>query len=61
MLVAAGRREFDVLLIDDLSPLARDSLEQEKTIRRLEFHAIRLVAVSAVTTARARPARFIAA
>ncbi len=46
MLAAASRREFDVLLIDDLSRFARDSVEQERTIRRLEFQGLRIVATS---------------
>lgn len=46
MIAAAGRHEFDVLLLDDLSRLARDSIEQEKTIRRLEFMQIRIIATS---------------
>src|SRR5690606_16882868 len=39
----ALRREFDVLILDDLSRLSRDSLECEKVIRRLEFAGIRIV------------------
>lgn len=46
MLAAAGRGEFDVLLVDDLSRLARDSVEQEKAIRRLEFQQVRVVSPS---------------
>lgn len=30
MLEAAGRREFDVLIVDDLSRLTRDSVECER-------------------------------
>jgi site-specific DNA recombinase len=45
-LAAAARKEFEVLLIDDLSRLTRDSVEQERTIRRLEFSGIRLIAIS---------------
>ena len=37
MIAAARRHEFDILLLDDLSRLTRDSMEQEKTIRTLEF------------------------
>ena len=37
MIAAAKRHEFDILLLDDLSRLTRDSMEQEKTIRTLEF------------------------
>lgn len=40
---AALRREFDVLILDDLSRLSRDSLECEKVIRKLEFASIRIV------------------
>ncbi|GFE80267.1 hypothetical protein GCM10011487_22670 [Steroidobacter agaridevorans] len=46
MIAAALRGEFDVLLLDDLSRLTRDSVEQEQTIRRLEFHGLRIVATS---------------
>lgn len=46
MLSAAAKREFDVLVIDDLSRLTRDSVEQERTIRRLEFQGLRIVATS---------------
>ena len=46
MLRAAQAREFDVLLVDDLSRLSRDQIEFERTIRRLEFAGIRIVAVA---------------
>ena len=46
MLSAATRRDFDILLLDDLSRLTRDSVEQERTIRRLEFQGLRIVATS---------------
>lgn len=46
LLAAASRGEFAVLLIDDLSRLNRDSLEQERVIRRLEFQGVRIIAVS---------------
>ena len=46
MLEAAERREFDVLLIDDLSRLARDALEQGLTLKRMKFLGIRSVGVS---------------
>jgi site-specific DNA recombinase len=46
MLHAALAGEFDVLLVDDLSRLARDSLESERAIRRLEFAGLRIIAVS---------------
>jgi len=37
MIAAALRREFDVLLLDDLSRLTRYFVQQEQTIRRLQF------------------------
>lgn len=43
---AAARKEFDVLIVDDLSRLTRDSVEQETTLRRLEFQHIRIIATS---------------
>jgi len=46
MLKAGERQEFSVLLIDDLSRLSRDSLESEKTIRRLEYWGIRIIGIS---------------
>ena len=46
MLTAAASRKFDVLLMDDLSRLARDQVESERVIRRLEFGGIRILAVS---------------
>jgi site-specific DNA recombinase len=46
MLQAAARKEFDVLIIDDLSRPWRDSVEQETAIRRLEFQGIRIVSTS---------------
>jgi site-specific DNA recombinase len=46
MIAAANRGEFQILLIDDLSRLTRDSIEQERTIRGLEFHGVRIIAVS---------------
>ena len=48
---ASGR--FDVLLVDDLSRLSRDSAETAKTIKRLSFSGVRLIGVSdGVDTAR---------
>lgn len=35
MLSAASKHEFDVLVIDDLSRLTRDSVEQERTAAEL--------------------------
>lgn len=46
MLSAAERDEFDILLVDDLSRLARDQVESERVIRRLEFRGIRIVATA---------------
>jgi site-specific DNA recombinase len=46
MLEAAARCEFDVLIVDDLSRLTRDAVECERTIRRLEFAGLRIVATS---------------
>ncbi len=46
MLEAATKHEFDVLLVDDLSRLARDSTEQGLTLKRLKFLDIRVVGVS---------------
>jgi site-specific DNA recombinase len=46
MLDAAARHAFEVLLVDDLSRLTRDSVECERAIRRLEFSGIRIVATS---------------
>ncbi|MGC8507884.1 MAG: recombinase family protein [Thiomonas sp.] len=46
MLEAAARREFDVLIVDDLSRLTRDAVECERAIRRLEFGGLRIVATS---------------
>lgn len=46
MLAAARDKEFEVLIIDDLSRFARDSVEQETTIRRLEFQGVRIVSTS---------------
>lgn len=43
---AAARKEFDILIVDDLSRLTRDSVEQETTLRRLEFQGIRIIATS---------------
>jgi site-specific DNA recombinase len=46
MLQAAARKEFDILIVDDLSRLTRDNVEQETTMRRLEFQGIRIIATS---------------
>src|ERR1700733_4786984 len=41
MLAASLAREFEVLVIDDLSRLSRDQVESERVIRRLEFAGVR--------------------
>ncbi len=46
MLAAAKCREFDVLLVDDLSRLARDEIELKQTVRRFKFSGLRIVGVS---------------
>ena len=46
MLNAAMRNEFAILIVDDLSRLTRDSVEAERTIRRLEFNGIRIISTS---------------
>lgn len=51
MLAAAKRREFDVLLLWKLDRFARDLVEQERTVRRLEFDGLRLVAMDGYDTA----------
>lgn len=43
LLADAGR--FDVIVVDDLSRLSRDSIESAQAIRRLTFRGIRLVSV----------------
>ncbi len=46
LLRAAEARQFDVLVIDDLSRLSRDQVESERVIRRLEFSGLRIIGVS---------------
>lgn len=46
MLAAAKRREFDVLVVDDLSRLSRDEIELKQTVRRFRFEGLRIVGVS---------------
>jgi len=46
MLAAAERKEFDVLLVDDLSRLARDEVEMKQVIRRFKFRGTRIIGVS---------------
>jgi site-specific DNA recombinase len=45
MLEAAKAKQFDVLVVWNLSRLARDAGDQAQWIKRLEFNAIRIVAV----------------
>ena len=42
MQAAAARKGFDVLVRDQHSRFARDSAEQEQSIRRLKFQGLRL-------------------
>lgn len=46
LLDAAADGAVGVILVDDLSRLSRDSVEQERAIRRLEFDGIRVIGVS---------------
>lgn len=46
LLRSARNGDFDVLLVDELSRLGRDSVESETTIRRLKFQGIRIIGVS---------------
>jgi DNA invertase Pin-like site-specific DNA recombinase len=46
MLAAAVRREFEVLLVDDLSRLSRDEIEIKQVVRRFVFAGLRLIGVS---------------
>ncbi len=46
MLQAARDKEFEVLLIDDLSRLSRDNVETQQVLRRFRFMGIRIIAVS---------------
>ena len=46
MLDAAELGAFDVLLVDDLSRLSRDSIESAKAIRALKFNGIVVIGVS---------------
>lgn len=42
----ATAHEFDVIVVDDLTRLARDQVETQRLLRRLKFAGIRLIAVS---------------
>ena len=44
MLAESSR--FDVLLIDDLSRLSRDSVEAQQSVRRLRFSGVRVIAIA---------------
>lgn len=46
MLNAAREKQFEVLLVDDFSRLARDHVEAAQTVRLLKFLGIRLIGVS---------------
>jgi len=46
MLAAASAGEFDVLIVDDLSRLSRNQADTLRTIGRLTFDGIRIIAVS---------------
>lgn len=46
LLDQVGKGVFDTLLIEDLSRLARDSLEQGRLLKLLKFHGVRVVGVS---------------
>ncbi len=46
LIAAIERGDFDVLLVDDLSRLSRDSNEAGRIMRRLAWHSIRLIGVS---------------
>ena len=46
MLEAAARRSFQVLLVDDLSRLARDNFFMLRVILDLQFHDVRLISVA---------------
>ena len=46
MLDAAARRAFQVLLVDDLSRLARDNFFMLRVILDLQFHHVRLISVA---------------
>ncbi|MGV0981030.1 MAG: recombinase family protein [Polynucleobacter sp.] len=46
MLKAAQSKEFDVLLVDDLSRLSRDDIETKQVIRRFKYQGLRIIGVS---------------
>src|SRR5471030_285502 len=46
MLDAAMRGDFDVLIVDDLSRLSRDSVETQQIIREFKYRRQRVIAIS---------------
>lgn len=46
LLAAAQRGDFEILLVDDLSRLSRDSLESNRVLRLMAYYEIRVVGVS---------------
>ena len=46
MLSAAENKEFDILLVDDLSRMTRDNIETLTAVRQLKFLGIRVIGVS---------------
>lgn len=46
LIAAAQAHAFDVILVDDLSRLSRDSIESAKAVKRLTFAGVRLIGVS---------------
>ncbi|WP_114689458.1 recombinase family protein [Polynucleobacter necessarius] len=45
MLKAAQSKEFDVLLVDDLSRLSRDDIETKQVISRFKYQGLRIIGV----------------
>src|SRR5690349_22541688 len=54
MLAAAAARAFDVLLMESLDRLSRDSVDQEQVVRRLEHGGIRIICASYDSTSESR-------
>jgi len=46
LIEAVERGQFDVLLVDDMSRLSRDSNESGRIMRRLAWHGVRMIGVS---------------
>lgn len=46
LLAAAYAGQFDVLILEGLDRISRDSVDQEQTIRRLEFAGIRIIGLA---------------